>query len=419
MGDAIGSGGYGVVVSALPNGANTYPGNVTKLYSKKDDYDKIIALIPKLPTLLGSNAGHRMNPYRTTFLGRNLKSSVRAKLRVGPEQPVYPIRMPHLGVDITKVVDINDTSSRNAIRQCPIPILFQQIIKLLEQINRLGSYGYIHGDIRDSNIMIQPSDGTMTLIDFDWMLPVDEFYAGYGGFGFYSNPPEFLLKTYFSWMSSKSFLTMDTLRRGMPNLDPYEVQFRKQFPFIDAITPTIKNYIISANIKNFIYLQTHSFKSCLSTFDGFGLACSLLTLFYHLYPGSCHPVATLDEVKVGLETRVSKHGELYSDPELSACSKSILSLVRTVLLPMASFEIEGRLTTSVALAKAKVIYLELSKAFFPSNSMEDPVNEDGIRRRDMGHLAVLAAKAGNTSVLERLVHGKNRRTRRNKKQHIP
>ena len=405
-----------MVVGALPNGADTYPGNVTKLYSDKDAYDRIIALIPRFPTLLGPNVGHRMNPYRTTYRGRNLKNSVRQKLNVKPNNEVYPIRMPHLGVDIAKVIDVDDTTSRTAIRQCAIPILFQQIIKLMEQIDRLGSQGYIHGDIRDTNIMIQPSDGTMTLIDFDWMMPFDEFYSTYSGFGYYSNPPEFLMKVNLSSILAEENLTPDLLRSDMPKLFSYVNRFEEQFPFVTVITPALKEAIVSANLKNIEFLRTHSLKSCLPTVDGFGLACSLLTLFYYLYPGSCHSDTTPELLQPSLSTRITKHGEPYSDRELSACSNAILSLVKTVLLPMASFEIEARPTTFVALARTKQIYSVLSEAFFPEgNSMEDPLNEETVRRRNMGHLAVLAAQKGNTSVLKGLANATNKRTRRTRR----
>jgi serine/threonine protein kinase len=322
--------------------------------------------------------------------------------------------MPHLGVDIAKIIDLDDTTSRNAIRQCPVPIVFQQIIKLLEQIDRLGSQGYIHGDIRDTNLMIQPSDGTMTLIDFDWMMPYDEFYSDYSGFGYYSNPPEFLMKVNLSSILAEEGLTPDLLRSDMPHLFSYVTRFEEQFPFVNAVTPTLKEAILSANLKNIEFLRTHTLKSCLPTVDGFGLACSLLTLFYYLYPGSCHSETTPESLQSSLSTRITKHGEPYNDRELSACSNAILSLVRTVLLPMASFEIDARPTTSVALTKTKQIYSILSEAFFPEgNSIEDPLNEETVRRRNMVQLALLAAKAGNTSVLEQLVHGTNRKTKRN------
>jgi len=413
MDDTIGEGGYGVVVKALPNGIEEFPGNVTKLYSRKKPYDHIVQLIPHLSTLLGPNEGHRMNTYKRNFLGRNLPKSIRSKLRISAYNEVYPVRMPHLGFDITTVIQKHEM--KDSLRQCPLPILIGQIIKLIGQINRLGSQGYIHGDIRDKNLMIQPSTGTITLIDFDWMMPFDQFYDEYP-FNFYSNPPEFLMKEELPSLLVDMDLKADTLVNAMPELTPYTIEFESFFYFSGFVYENIEKEVVSANMSNVVYLLSNSLKSCLSMFDSFGLACTLLTLFHSLYPECCDSTISIDDFKTSIRGSISKKGEPYTEQELEACSVAILNLTQGVLLPMASFTIQSRMSASTALAHATQIQSELSEAFFASNSMKDPMNEDGIRRQAMGHLAILAAQKGNTSVLKRLVNATNKRARRTRRK---
>lgn len=71
-------------------------------------------------------------------------------------------------------------------------ILCSEILKLFTIVKDIRDAGYVHGDIRESNILCNIDTGVMTIIDFDWLMPVDEYTIKYPRY-FYSHPPE----TYF------------------------------------------------------------------------------------------------------------------------------------------------------------------------------------------------------------------------------
>jgi serine/threonine protein kinase len=58
-------------------------------------------------------------------------------------------------------------------------------------IKAIHAAGYIHGDIRETNVLFNLNNATMTIIDFDWLKPFNEIYNTYPEF-FYSWPPECL-----------------------------------------------------------------------------------------------------------------------------------------------------------------------------------------------------------------------------------
>ena len=116
-------------------------------------------------------------------------------------------------------------------------------------------------------------------------------------------------------------------------------------------------------------------------------------------------------MKAVLKTSITNNDEPYTDWELDFCSHAILNLVRLVLLPMASFEIEGRLPTSLALARAEKIYADLVEGFSASKSLKEMTE----RGEAMKHLAVLEAQQGNNSDLKLLANRGNRRTRRTRR----
>lgn len=193
----LGAGGFGAVFSpALPNENGTgtlreYPGNVTKLFFKKDAFNSVQRTLTNLPRLLGYNDGHRAVPYRKSYRISNLPAPIRRTLRsssIKNTDPLYLLRMPHLGVDLSK---INDPTILTSLRSLPLGVLLTQFKKLFRQIARIASRNYSHCDVRSLNIMIQPTTGVMTLVDFDWLKPVEELYRTYS-FGYYSNPPESL-----------------------------------------------------------------------------------------------------------------------------------------------------------------------------------------------------------------------------------
>ena len=82
----------------------------------------------------------------------------------------------------------------------------------------------------------------------------------------------------------------------------------------------------------------------LDTFDSFGLAWSLLSLFQFLYPGSLNN--DVPALKSALATRISNNGVPYTDAELDTCAEAINAMVQAVLLPLGNFNLKDRQTIS-------------------------------------------------------------------------
>ncbi len=201
----LGQGSFGYVLDpAVPNriGATieTYPGNVTKVYRNEATYQNAMRTVEKITNIMGMDEGHRANAYQYPYTIQNLYSNLPKNIqaqynknigtrRRNPTNRLYMTRLPNLGVDI-----INATRNKDIIKQIrnvPILTILQQVKKLVEQTLHMAQMQYIHADIRDRNVMINPTNGTMTIIDFDWLKPAEELYHAYP-FGFYNNPPEML-----------------------------------------------------------------------------------------------------------------------------------------------------------------------------------------------------------------------------------
>jgi len=323
----LGSGGFGVVIKpALPNTneagvLHEYPDNVTKLFIERRHRDKILTLAPLLNRIMGPNEGHRITTYRRAYKGRNVPESSRRKLGIRDSNNVYPIRMPDLGVSIHDLYD-----RRQDLRKIPITTILGQIVKVLKQVQTLQASGYIHGDIRDTNVMIHPATGTITIIDFDLLRPVDEFRRR-TSFGMYNNPPELVL------------LFPD-------RIDSYVASFYKWFTFAQelfdgpAFILEIEDVIEKVQATVSRIGESRVLTKSLTTFDSFGIGCTLLTMFEILYPGSIkHDKVAL---KTSLQARITNNGVSYTDVEMDAIVNAIYDMSHNVLLMLSKFRMDFR-----------------------------------------------------------------------------
>jgi len=301
----IGQGTYGTIYSPALKNTN-FNGEilnkwVTKIYNRKSNYDKAVANIPVIQSL-GFN--YNVHPYK-----RQLHRS---------KKPVFGLRMPHKGYSIE---DIIKERTFPMLWDIPIPVILEQIRTLITQVSTLSDRGYIHGDIRCPNILIDTATGTFSIIDFDWFYPKSKFLEEYDShFGFYNNPPEMLHAT-----------PLDT--------GTYIEQFNHnftdlgQFDAFDEIQSD--NILFLSSLKESdIMLKT------LDTFDSFGLAWSLLRLFYHLYPGSLNNDTTT------LQTNLRRLIPISLDEHAVA----INNMVQRVLLPLGDFRLRSRATATAIAA---------------------------------------------------------------------
>lgn len=360
----LGEGGYGLVLdSALPNRneegiLHEYPDNVMKVFKTKEGYDKIRSFSDSLEGLLGPNDGQRIDPYRMKYTGKHIPAAIRDRIGIGERNEIWPVRMPHLGVDFSHIETVYKD-----LRKVPVVVLVRQIVKLLTQVASLVNHRYVHGDIRESNIMIQPSNGILTLVDFDWLRPMEEFYNLYP-FGFYNNPPECLLLG-----QLPALLVLNQTNRSrqevaclLGDVDEYVNSLISSFAYRDMEFAALKEAVLDASLQNLAYLKADPLRQTsevfLQTFDSFGLACTLLSLIRRVYPGHADGK---EYIKASMESRLTHSGHAYTPTQLDLRATAIHALVQNVLLPLSTLTLQDRLSIEDALDRANRILLPLEE----------------------------------------------------------
>ena len=195
--EVMGQGSYGCVVKpALTNvvdgSPKNYPGNVSKIFYDEEAAKEALVKANFWYRTFGEKE-HKMSDYVQKYSYATLPGEIKAKCAgLGSDRPIYVTRMPNLGVSINELARHPDLIAQ--IRRVPFERILQQIDKLFNQIKVIYEKGYVHGDIRSPNVVVDPATGVFTIIDFDIFEPVDVFFNIYNEhLGYYSNPPESLL----------------------------------------------------------------------------------------------------------------------------------------------------------------------------------------------------------------------------------
>lgn len=193
----LGQGTFGMVVEpALPNKDKAnFPGKVTKIMSNYGNYKSTLRTSRKIkqsvPELHIPVNEYKMKPYRLNNINNAaLKGKVRNFLERAHGEGAntfYPLRMNSLGDSFGDIGNKKDLSSR--LEAIPHEILCQQVLKLMNVVKAIKDAGYVHADIRETNVLMNLATQTMTIIDFDWFRSFDEYVNEYPVY-FYSHPPE-------------------------------------------------------------------------------------------------------------------------------------------------------------------------------------------------------------------------------------
>jgi serine/threonine protein kinase len=396
----LGAESFGAVISpALPNTENgtfvNYPGNVTKLFYHSDDKEKLVGKIPNIKRLFKSDPSYRINNYTHKYKYKNLPDDIVSELEkkayIKPDFEIHAVRMPYLGIDFK---DSKLEREKEKLQRIPVLKIVSEIVKLFSQTLSLYREDWIHGDIRERNIMINPDTGVMTIIDFDWLKPFDDFYDKYS-FGFYSNPPEFLL--HHEAGDDIETYVLDNLN-----------QFKAYFKLLGYDRKSLKHMFRKANeenerLKDEEYGDQYDFfMDSLNTFDNYGLGLSLQTLFSHLYP-SCVQTAVpegSDPTKIqALRETISDDGRPYNDDELVAI-ESALRQLSYLCYRVSHPEYSRRPLPDAAFQEARAIYERLKTSLEAGS------------RNELRRLALLA---GNMGVLP-AIHGGVRRSKTYKRR---
>jgi serine/threonine protein kinase len=359
--DNLGAGGYGFVISpALQNNINgvatNFPDNVTKIFYRKDDYDKVINKIPKLTELFGFNEGHRMNPYKRSYNASILDPSIRSTYHLSESDPLYLIRMPNLGKNLSNV-----STYVESVRRINIINIIYQIQKLINQVYNLSLAGYIHGDIRQENIMFNPKNGILTIIDFDLMYPLKRFDEKFTyNYGYYSHPPESVVifnkiyprfrKTideyaYYNFRSFENYYHAV----GVKNVEDFKIKLNEANKDNQRYIESIFDPSDPAYNPRKIASQL-----MLPSLDGYGLSITLLEFLTVVYGPQCTGLDRSEKsVEILKNALVSKlatiDGVSYKSGELELFARVLLQIVNLVLRPLA----RGRLTERITPLEAK------------------------------------------------------------------
>jgi serine/threonine protein kinase len=426
-------GGYGAVVRpALPNTNDgvekVFPGEVTKVFYKKSNLDDVLRKSEEIFHIMNApfpnpaNHGHALHPYSKKYMSRNLPVNLRTRLestfsKSGRSIPsdyehLQLVRMPDLGIDIFALHD--SPGAIKQLRNIPFHKIYYQIFKLFAQTYSLGKHGYIHYDIRDTNVMVHPKTGEINIIDFDLMRTFDraEYEFKRGCDVKYQHPPECLMYVNSDIVENpagtenllvllrtdsisrethkESAKRVDVFRNYRSNLLKY---FNKVFESYNIKDETkMTESIFDTNLQNVRHIRRliESGKSnvfyseVLKTIDNFGLSLTILQMLALLYPNVVHYEKQLNDIfnnesytkedkEKALESGVrqlaselkpiiTNNGTSYTDAELYRIASNLLEL-SGILRIASSFKLRHRPSSLEIMLSFGEKYIEIANAF--------------------------------------------------------
>ena len=381
----------------------------TKLFFNKRDRNDAFKAIDDVVALTG-NQRQKAYRYKYNYKKTNLPVGVLGHIEANGvlntlKNTLYPMRMPDLGIDLNKIYNPKVAED---LAKIPLTTIMQQIRKLLTQVDIFVKNRKIHGDIREYNIMIDTKTGELTIIDFDFFTNDVEFFRGKNTIK-YQRPPENYLycltlkrRDYFpdanillqqakqesnkDFISSLGILDKDYKQLGIYLSDNNEFLFRKELDltfktYDDAFKILKKNYVEILEGVDIVNDEARTLyeNSMLPTFDGFGLASSLLDLLVVMYTKyAFDPKYSMEEAISHMKTHLKKkvvHAaaaaggagviapmanisyEEYNNDELVQIYKTVQCLFYMVLMPMITLNIGDRTRPEVALGHIDKIIL--------------------------------------------------------------
>jgi len=137
-------------------------------------------------TRITENPKYKYNKYFKFYDAENLSTNLLHNCNIANDTPIHLVRLPNLGIAIDKL----QPKHIETLRKQPILNILLGIQLAIAETFAINTSGYIHGDIRDANIVVDMA-GNLSIIDYDWLLNDIEFMSTYP-MRFYSNPPETL-----------------------------------------------------------------------------------------------------------------------------------------------------------------------------------------------------------------------------------
>jgi hypothetical protein len=412
----LGQGTFGKVIApALPNVNNAgnlieFKDSVTKIFKTPDDYQFAVENLKLVPTIMGENEGHKYSTYKRPYTLAEITKDRGISFNdeyVGPAASI--LRMPNLGLSFADLRTLSDDDISTFVKTVPLRTVIEQIYKLITQIKTLSENGYVHLDLRDTNIMLNTKTGIMTIIDFDLLDKKTDFLDPrsnkYKTLGFYDQPPEvFILREMLkqSWerdgkseelkkelnkifadYTPKEWISWQARSFGIYYSVLYNIPQRpaKEYMY-DTITTTeefkqlytkIEENFDTSISQNTAYLsrstERGSFESFLNSVDGFGLGLSLLNILVLLYGSTLIEIREVNSNMLFKQILKTKIGTTttYTNEQLDAYANALYDIVNDVLRPMTEFELssfplQGRKTPTEVYPNASRILNEMYTA---------------------------------------------------------
>ncbi len=337
-----------------------FPSNVSKIFKKEEEYNTAIKSTRKAYNIMGSNSAHTIEEYNYKY---ETASSLPERLRVNCEfsdrQPIYVTRMPNLGISFYDLA--SDTTSIDKLHRISFVTILEEIYKVIEQVKKLQEAKYVHGDIREKNVMIDPKDGRISIIDFDWLLPKDEFFREFP-LGFYNSPPETIVRYYIC--SNNYAIDSKQQIEKLLNLIKYDKLDRIPYfndldrLFIQSnvgkslgltrenvkemIVDNVKEYITDFK-KNKTVGERNKYKefdnSVFITYDSYSIGYSLLYMMNILYPGMN---VSNNIMKESLKGKLYDSIIEYTDDQLMIIANSIIK-IKILLADLCNIDVKKRI----------------------------------------------------------------------------
>jgi serine/threonine protein kinase len=181
----LGKGAYGTVVRpGLPDINESdvviaeFPGMVSKVMTNKKEFRAAVNAMEKIKKdvpALAYNFIPYKKPYAFKNLPENVKTEVGAELNINEDSEVYIARMGQFGVSISHIrSDLQLKSNFNALSEANY---VRQFLRLFRVVKNIKDAGYVHGDIRKPNVLVDfTKNGKMTIIDFDLFMTQEKFF---------------------------------------------------------------------------------------------------------------------------------------------------------------------------------------------------------------------------------------------------
>ncbi len=247
-------------------------------------------------------------PYHYPYSKNNINSSRVVRNIPNP----HVVRLPNLGYSFFDVA--TNPYIREHCSTINYRIICSHMVNCMMIIQAIKNRGFVHGDLSQSNIMLNPNDGSMTIIDFDWFGKFQAYGNVNSGFPYYMYhlPPECIFIFGFSvnrlreesnymdiWEYVHQHYIQLGIRQALINafqhciqsdpsflFDPYEAAIGLEaFLRMPSRGVGIESNQTLFETKQWQRLRNKLYQSIIPSLDSFGLGVAFCCLFDRLYQG--------------------------------------------------------------------------------------------------------------------------------------